>query len=327
MGGGLALPVLTTLFGLLAALAAPAAIADDATTLPCVASGASATGPDAAGTCWIDWTGLDFNDAGYYSMSGKRITVSMPGGRATAMLRITGDDASWRAVGYQPGAVKDIHPEWTSLWRGYALPDSITFPAFQPPKPGVLSVELSGMKVTPTGAASNLDDWGMTFADGEIAGNEEGITVESDGTITDLGLAQGDGHSTTGNTFDGTDGTVTMRGTTDSGTRYSASVMAASSPTRIKASMTDGPGRGSVAFGFRLPYLALVSVDYDANGGTGSMEGRRHAMGETVTVADSGFAYAGHVFTGWNTKADGSGVAYKPGDRLVVAEDTTLYAQ
>lgn len=312
---------------LLAAFITPPAMADNATTLPCVSSGATATGPESGTVCWIDWTGLDFNDAGYYSSSGKRIAVAMPGGRMTATLRITGDDASWRAVGYRPGSEKDTYPEWVSLWRGYALPDSITFPAFlHSPRMGVMSVELADVDVTPTGAASNLDDWGMAFADGEMVDGMESVTVETDGTIAELGPALGDGHTTTENAFDPTGGTVTMRGA--HGAFYSASVMAASAPTRVKASMAENPGaRGSVAFGLRLPHLVRASIGYDANGGTGSMAGGRSAMGETVAVEPNGFTYAGHTFAGWNTKADGTGDPYRPGDVLTVTGDTTLYAQ
>ena len=35
----------------------------------------------------------------------------------------------------------------------------------------------------------------------------------------------------------------------------------------------------------------------------------------------------GLTFTGWNTKSDGTGDAYRPGDTLTVTGDTTLYAQ
>jgi uncharacterized repeat protein (TIGR02543 family) len=44
-----------------------------------------------------------------------------------------------------------------------------------------------------------------------------------------------------------------------------------------------------------------------------------------------GFSYDGHKFTGWNTKADGTGTMYQPGDRVAVsninADSNGLYAQ
>ena len=44
-------------------------------------------------------------------------------------------------------------------------------------------------------------------------------------------------------------------------------------------------------------------------------------------VADNSFTKTGYVFAGWNTKADGSGTSYQPGDALPEYEDITLYAQ
>ena len=39
------------------------------------------------------------------------------------------------------------------------------------------------------------------------------------------------------------------------------------------------------------------------------------------------FTRSGHVFTGWNTKKNGSGTTYQMLDEIVISENTTLYAQ
>lgn len=71
-------------------------------------------------------------------------------------------------------------------------------------------------------------------------------------------------------------------------------------------------------------------VIYDSNGATGSVtDNTIYTSGNnTVTVKSSdGLTYEGHAFTGWNTRADGSGTAYQPRDTFNITETTTLYAQ
>ena len=69
------------------------------------------------------------------------------------------------------------------------------------------------------------------------------------------------------------------------------------------------------------------ALNYDANGGTGSMTPDSRFGEGTVKVSANGFEREGYDFTGWNTAADGKGTAYKPGDELELTESLTLYAQ
>ena len=69
-------------------------------------------------------------------------------------------------------------------------------------------------------------------------------------------------------------------------------------------------------------------LTYDANGGAGTIDSAIGAAGESVTVAENGFTRDNYTFTGWNTQADGTGTAYKPGDSFTLTnKDTVLYAQ
>ena len=69
-------------------------------------------------------------------------------------------------------------------------------------------------------------------------------------------------------------------------------------------------------------------LTYDANGGEGTIESTTGAAGESVPVAANVFTRNNYTFTGWNTKADGSGTAYKAGDSFTLTnENTVLYAQ
>lgn len=65
------------------------------------------------------------------------------------------------------------------------------------------------------------------------------------------------------------------------------------------------------------------TVTYNANGGTGNMNATK--TGEPV--ATSTFTRSGYQFTGWNTRADGTGQSVNAGDIASFTTDTTLYAQ
>ena len=75
---------------------------------------------------------------------------------------------------------------------------------------------------------------------------------------------------------------------------------------------------------------ATCTVTYDANGGKGTItDDTEYTNGATVTVLGNfgEFTNEGYAFTGWNTKADGSGDSYKHNDQFTITTNTTLYAQ
>lgn len=67
------------------------------------------------------------------------------------------------------------------------------------------------------------------------------------------------------------------------------------------------------------------SVTYEdtASGATDTV---RYTEGSTA-ILKTPARHDGLTFTGWNTKSDGTGDAYRPGDALTVTGDTILYAQ
>lgn len=75
---------------------------------------------------------------------------------------------------------------------------------------------------------------------------------------------------------------------------------------------------------------AMYSVNYDANGGTGTTPADQTGnLGEVVDVSGADtLRRTGYIFRGWNTAADGSGTSYSPKDPLTIPQDgLTLYAQ
>ena len=73
--------------------------------------------------------------------------------------------------------------------------------------------------------------------------------------------------------------------------------------------------------------INIYSFSFDANGGSGSMSGGSAAYGESFQLPGNTFTRPKYTFTGWNTKANGSGTAYADNATLTLTEDTTLYAQ
>ncbi len=80
--------------------------------------------------------------------------------------------------------------------------------------------------------------------------------------------------------------------------------------------------------GISLTAVRKAAVQYDANGGKGTMAPTEGNLQDQVQAAKNQFTRSGYSFNGWNTKADGSGTAYKRGDSVPLNDETvTLYAQ
>ena len=69
------------------------------------------------------------------------------------------------------------------------------------------------------------------------------------------------------------------------------------------------------------------TVSFDANGGTGSMSSMTFGKGETKSLIANSFTRTGYAFTGWNTKADGTGTSYSDKQSITPTDNLTLYAQ
>ena len=72
---------------------------------------------------------------------------------------------------------------------------------------------------------------------------------------------------------------------------------------------------------------AVITVSFDANGGSGTMSAQSGTAGQNITLPLNCFTYADHTFTGWNTAENGTGTHYDDGATASFAEDTILYAQ
>lgn len=75
--------------------------------------------------------------------------------------------------------------------------------------------------------------------------------------------------------------------------------------------------------------LGPYSITYDANGGSGAVtDTATYAIGASAIVkaATDLTAPTGETFSAWNTREDGAGARYQPGDLITLIDDVTLYA-
>ena len=75
-------------------------------------------------------------------------------------------------------------------------------------------------------------------------------------------------------------------------------------------------------------FVAKRTVDYNANGGTGSMDSQSFYPddGESITIKSNAFSKSGYSFVNWNTSSDGSGTSYNAGAKYS-GNGISLYAQ
>jgi len=71
----------------------------------------------------------------------------------------------------------------------------------------------------------------------------------------------------------------------------------------------------------------VVKVSFNANGGEGEMETQVEDYGTEFFLTMNTFTRTGYDFTGWNTKADGSGSSFTNGQALTLYGNLSLYAQ
>jgi hypothetical protein len=98
----------------------------------------------------------------------------------------------------------------------------------------------------------------------------------------------------------------------DEAYRYNAGFVAKQSRQTI---MYHGNGANGAVIDGSSPY----------SGGTATI--LSHDYRHTEVPTSTGFEWAGHRFTSWNTAPDGSGTKYLPGDTVIMDHDYLLYAQ
>ena len=75
------------------------------------------------------------------------------------------------------------------------------------------------------------------------------------------------------------------------------------------------------------PSEKVYTITYNANDGTGAPSAQTKVAGTSLTLSSTEPTRSGYTFLGWNTRANGSGTSYEPGDSYTIDGNATLYAQ
>ena len=95
---------------------------------------------------------------------------------------------------------------------------------------------------------------------------------------------------------------------------------------KLEGKSKDDPVKNTAKLKLDVP---TYTVTYDGNGADSgkTTDNTAYATGAKATVKANGYTRDDYTFTGWNTKADGSGKSYAEGDPIEMLGNVVLYAQ
>lgn len=82
-------------------------------------------------------------------------------------------------------------------------------------------------------------------------------------------------------------------------------------------------GSGLIILRAEVP-PATYSVEFDGNTGSGTMASQTESYNVAFNLPSNGFTKSGFLFLGWNTKSDGTGTNYQPGDSVTLTGTSTV---
>ncbi len=96
---------------------------------------------------------------------------------------------------------------------------------------------------------------------------------------------------------------------------------------KVAAVNKIGTGPSSLSSNKVTPHISRAKVTFLPNGGAGSMANEAQNYSVATDLRPNDFTLTGYTFTGWNTAANGSGVAYADNAPYAFTANATLYAQ
>jgi uncharacterized repeat protein (TIGR02543 family) len=88
-----------------------------------------------------------------------------------------------------------------------------------------------------------------------------------------------------------------------------------------------GTGPFSLSSNKVTPHILTAKITFNPNGGAGTMTNETANYDVATNLTVNAFAYTGYTFSGWNSAANGTGVAYADHARYGFTANATLYAQ
>jgi uncharacterized repeat protein (TIGR02543 family) len=104
--------------------------------------------------------------------------------------------------------------------------------------------------------------------------------------------------------------------------------LAAGTPYFFQVAAVTKVGRGAYSWPSKVVTpTGSVTITFNANGGIGTMAPETKPYHTTAALTPNTFTYVGYTFTGWNTKANGSGTGFIDGALVKFTGGATFYAQ
>ena len=103
-------------------------------------------------------------------------------------------------------------------------------------------------------------------------------------------------------------------------------IMISMQALKLEGKSKEAPAKNTAKLKLAVP---TYTVTYDGNGADSgkTTDLTAYATGAKATVKENNYTRGGYTFTGWNTKADGSGDSYKAGEQITMNNNVVLYAQ
>ncbi len=103
-------------------------------------------------------------------------------------------------------------------------------------------------------------------------------------------------------------------------------IMISMQALKLEGKSKEAPAKNTAKLKLAVP---TYTVTYDGNGADSgkTTDNTAYATGAKATVKANGYTRDDYTFTGWNTKADGSGKSYAEGDPIKMLRNVVLYAQ
>lgn len=110
-------------------------------------------------------------------------------------------------------------------------------------------------------------------------------------------------------------------------TKYYTGTRASSGTVTVGVSQNSNLSDSAEVTSATIP-AATYAVTYNGNGSDGgSTSSQTKTYNTSLTLRSNGFTRTGYTFTGWNTKANGTGTSYAAGATYTANAAVTLYAQ
>ena len=124
-----------------------------------------------------------------------------------------------------------------------------------------------------------------------------------------------------------TNGVTSVTATKGTGSPYSVGAAKYGTSGTIIIGGVEMGGIPQSPFTYNPLDTTPYTVTFNANGGEGTMDNETFTANTLQALTTNAFTRWSYDFTGWNTKADGSGVSFADGQKVINLGTATLYAQ